>query len=491
LVAVVTLALGAGIVARVSHTQAPLSGTLPGTDGAPGSPSFAGVDYTSAPVRQVAGLAVDESTERAKSETADEAVAQIVKTLGSRAAEPIQQPEMILFWEGRFVPDPYQLRRDGYSLYLNEAEVFRHPSAPNSYQKVLPPVPKGVTRDSSWKDIERHHVDGKQWHVARMQYFSSHFGPDERVARLVEDVKSLPFVNEVEWVPWQGKEYLRVVTHAGDERHFFTSWWDPDRRSEFDTVYDSLPDTTPYRAEVVKDRLEEQIGAYEQLLSLPKLLIVSSAGVVGCESRDSEKIAHTMDILASERSQRAKVYGLYYLLVDEVDRADEARVWLDRTSQWMTIKQLVANFQTHAQLEERVAAVRGSVEVAQWTPAAEKPLPALPENLRNDPRLTPEGSVREALRLLAAGDNKAIVDGYLVQPKDPTARRMTVELFNKGGHRERLLQLLQNARGKKAVVDAVDLTATISIDDSGSNARSTPANVVRLRRVGHLWQIGS
>jgi len=292
-------------------------------------------------------------------------LSETAKSIGSRQADPIDNKNTFYFRNGLYFTMPYIVSRDGYSYFLNQVEVGRlsgFPHGPQSYQENLPLVPPQITMQSSWKEISKIQVNGKNWDNAFTQWFFSHYPPEEAANRFTQALRDLPFVKTADWVAWEkdsNKRYLRVMSNAGDERDFFTSWSNPAGRSEFDQVYD-LPDFRPAPAEFIRRKLDKRMNELQETLSSGDIIFVSPYGPIQISGdRDLkhwEEIVNVVTILKSDLPQEQKVHEISERLLPVHSRDRLAPV----------IKNLVENFQEDPQLDKRVEDLRKTVNIPLW-----------------------------------------------------------------------------------------------------------------------------
>ncbi|MGH7926607.1 MAG: hypothetical protein ACREQV_02275, partial [Candidatus Binatia bacterium] len=299
-------------------------------------------------------------------------IAKTAQQIGSRKIGPIEDTDTFFFWDGRYIARSYTIRREGYKLYLNGVEIDRVSPIPEGYQENLPELPKHITGGSSWEDVDKLRVNGKRWDSAFVGWFYWHYPKDEASKRVVQALRELPFVKEVEWVPaGQNKRYLRIVSHAGDERHYFTSWWNPKNKSEFDYIYGvpdvHRPNSIEY-VEYLRDLLEQRMDSLEEVLRSGDLMFVSEHGPLRV-SREGEQelkrwqeIVNVVAILKSNLPEEEKVREI-------VERLATRR--FEGAPAWNVARNLVRNFQGHPQLDQRIDELRKTVDIPLWKPPAE------------------------------------------------------------------------------------------------------------------------
>ena len=338
-------------------------------------------DQTSKAARQAKGK---------KTPTPEELGPEFVETarkIGTREVGPIEHPETFYFRNGRYFTRPYTIRRTGYALYLNDVEIDRLSPLPHGHPKPLakvPELPEQITAKSSWKEVEQIRIDGTKdglrWRVAFPFWFYTHYETEEEASKqFVDALRKLPFVKTVEWVTWEmdrTKRYLRVVSHAGDERHFFTSWWSPDLSSGFDLVYGPpdpekiiKPHSDKY-VESMKTILEKRIQVLEGILRSGDLVFISDFGPLRVsrerDRKDWSEIVNIVAILKSEIPTKQKMDALAQRLI----KREEHRV--EQSSEWKIVENLVENFKGDPQLDQRIEDLRKKVTIPLWEPPAQR-----------------------------------------------------------------------------------------------------------------------
>jgi len=421
-------------------------------------------------------------------------IAAAARELGTREVK-VENPNTLYFEHGAYIPGPYTIRREGFGLYVNGKVSWHIPAIPESYVEEFPGPPPGLTRKTSWKQIDQHHETKKFWPYRYEYWFFSHYPPAEAEKRFVEFLRALPFVKTLSWIPaMNGKRYLRVESHAGDTREFFTSWWDPKQKGQdFSSVF-GIPQKDRIRPLGV-DRLQETRAALERGMKF--IEAVASSGDVVIFGPDAhirlrhpfpmwKNIVQVVEILKSNASAKVKAYAIYPRIVDRSQRADP---WDARpaTGGWRTVKELVHHFRGHPQLDQRIAALKKKYNIPDWKQPPEPPPTKIPDKLKNDPRLTPQGTIREALRLLQAKKYQEYYDRCCLPSK---YGKRSIPDISKKGYFEQMIDAYRNMQNTKPQIDDIDDTGYFHADDSKLKNKENAFKKTPIRKVGPLWLIG-
>jgi hypothetical protein len=281
-----------------------------------------------------------------------------------------------VFFEGRYVPLPYRVSVRGNSLFIGRRRVFKYPIAPTIggslvYQEQLPPM-SGIHARSTWKDVERILVDGRPWNERFALYYGSHFPPDEAFDHLRDAVAKLPFIREVQVVPAPQFEpdarYIRAISKSGEERDFYSSWWDPKNRGGFDYVFKPI-DARKFTREKIDHDLGESAKQFTERIAGEEILILSPKHGHHYISRATDRkhwdqIANAVQILKSDLSEDAKIKAILPRLYDQPARKGTA---------WNQVKELVQNFRPDPQLDAQMRQLELELAVPVWSPPNGQP----------------------------------------------------------------------------------------------------------------------
>jgi len=423
-------------------------------------------------------------------------IAASARKLGTQEIR-VDNPDTFFFRRGEYVTRPYTIRRDGYTLSMNGFIGTQLPAIPEDYETLRPKLPAYILkRDISWKEIDaKEPLSKTHWRNRQLRWFLTHYPPLEAKKLSVEFIRTLPFVKEAEWRNGFPKQYLHVVSHAGDARDFFTSWWNPERKAQdfLPTAWgfreeDRFRPFAPGRLQYFDEILDKRMKSIEKGVSSGDVNIIGTAGSLRIEHSSPrwKNIVNVVAILKSDASDKLKAHEIYPRIVDKFKRR-ENDFDRSRSNDWAIIKQLVRNFKAHPQLDERIAKLKKEHNIADWKQPPEPAQPKVPAKLKNDPRLTPVGTIRAALKVLEAKNFQEYIDHYL--KPSTTGKQQTVKQLTRNDYPQRLTILLRHIQNDKPIIDDIDDTCYFAVD-----AEKFKGTVARgkfpLRKIGPLWLIG-
>ena len=326
----------------------PASNTPPPNAGTPGeSGAVSGNESTTTASH---GTEVPIPAEQAPSPATDVAevpASEIVREL------VIDQPATLYFHSGHHYRPPFRLIQTKTKIVLNSNSgsviIYQFPFSPGGDLRSFPELPKGVTAESSWKDLDKQKISYTLINNAT-SYFGRRHKTSAAAEKFSEYVKSLPFVKSVAWSdapegteggynPAKNddrgpRQYLRVASNAGDERDLFTSWWNPhatdDEKDEFPYVF-GYPDqeymipNSPERAAWIKKSLDKSWRDLEHILSDGDLYIIDGKGSVRDRLREPkvQTLAQIGVILQKSVSNQQRATEIMQrLAVPRVDKTD-------------------------------------------------------------------------------------------------------------------------------------------------------------------------
>ena len=262
----------------------------------------------------------------------------------------IEQPATLYFHLGHHYRPPFRLIQTKYKLILKSASgslIDRQFPAITQWEfDTLQALPDGITAKSSWQELDKLQLKSTLINDMR-HYFSERYKTPEAAQKYTEHIRSLPFVKTAEWsndpegkydpaknIEWGRHQYLRVVSNAGDERHFFTDWWDPQvkkdwRPGDFEMYVRGFPNgessipNSPERLAWIKGLLDDSWRNLEHILSDGDIYIFDDERNVRDRLREPkvESLAQIGEILQKNvsKQQRSKEIMRLLLLSDERD----------------------------------------------------------------------------------------------------------------------------------------------------------------------------
>ncbi len=120
-----------------------------------------------------------------------------VDVFGTNEGKPIDSG--FVFYDGRYVEAPYRVIRRGVGLYLNETRLPESGAwPPTDYEDKDPGVPPGLTRNSTFADLEFKDKPGDSWDRKKVRWLRRHHTPEEAQRLIVRYYEELPFVAKAE-----------------------------------------------------------------------------------------------------------------------------------------------------------------------------------------------------------------------------------------------------------------------------------------------------
>ena len=118
------------------------------------------------------------------------------EVFGEKQGEPINSG--FVFEDGTYVDAPYVISRRGVDIYVNDVKAatpVRWP--PMDYDDKKPEMPKGLTKNSTFEDLEDRNMPGESLDRKMVRWLLRHHDEDEAKKLIIEYYKSLPFVKDV------------------------------------------------------------------------------------------------------------------------------------------------------------------------------------------------------------------------------------------------------------------------------------------------------
>ena len=251
---------------------------------------------------------------------------------------------------------------------------------------------------------------------------------------------------------------------------------------------------TPFRVDEILKNLEGRIAARQKILTTGELAFIDEEhGWHFRIRRDDRRWKNIVDIVAilkSNASKKLKAQEFYRRLGS---RFPFKPGYHPMGPQWELVKQIVRNYKTHPQLDRRVAELKKRMKLPDWKRPPEPQAQKIPPKLKNDPRVTPQGTIREALKALEAKQYQKYMDQY---EYNKNAGKQTGEQLGKNKYLPYTIIALRNALKKKPVIDDIDddvayfLLDSPELENMPEELRGDFFKRLPLRRIGALWRIG-
>jgi hypothetical protein len=120
------------------------------------------------------------------------------EVFGVKGGEPISTG--FVFKDGVYVEAPYVVSRRGGDIYVNDVKAATSATwPPVDYEDKKPEMPAGLTKDSTFKDLEIRERPGDSLDRKMVRWLKRHHDGDKAQALIVEYYKSLPFVKDVKF----------------------------------------------------------------------------------------------------------------------------------------------------------------------------------------------------------------------------------------------------------------------------------------------------
>lgn len=123
--------------------------------------------------------------------------AEVIKELGAWKGKPVDAG--FVFVDGRYIEAPYIISRQGVGIFVNDTRLRdRAVWPPVDYEDEDPGMPPGLTRDSTFDDLNiPADSGGGRWDGKKIRWIKRHFEPKEARERIIEYYRSLPFIKDV------------------------------------------------------------------------------------------------------------------------------------------------------------------------------------------------------------------------------------------------------------------------------------------------------
>ena len=237
-----------------------------------------------------------------------------------------------VFKDGIYVDVPYIVSRRAVDIYINETKIDTlGPWPPADYDDKKPEMPAGLTKNSTFKDLEIPGRPSDSLDRQMVRWLKRHYDGDKARQLIVEYYRSLPFVKEVKLR--ENMENVIVVS----------TWY-----SKRDIVFNfGGPIYKPPTPDAAQKELERICTRWEKRLTNGEcIFLFSSGGELAFGSRKAAiDLAAIVQTLRSDRPKKEKIKKLQNLglLPPEVPKSWEV---------------LVTGFSASPQLDERVKQLR-------------------------------------------------------------------------------------------------------------------------------------
>lgn len=250
-----------------------------------------------------------------------------IKVFGTKSGKPIESG--FVFKDAAYVEAPYIISRRSVDIYVNEIKVatpVRWP--PVDYDDKKPAVPTGLTRNSTFKDLEIRDCPGDSFDRKMVRWLSRHYSKPEARGMIAEYYRTLPFVAHVEPMG----DFLVVST------------WNSDKKMMISIA--GQPYVPPTPEELLKELERVRTQWEERLKKGDCCFLLSSGGQLSFGSRKAAMdLAAIVQTLRSDKPKDEKTKKLQKL----------GLLTPDFPKKWEV---LVTNFSASPQLDERVKQLR-------------------------------------------------------------------------------------------------------------------------------------
>lgn len=250
-----------------------------------------------------------------------------IDLFGTTEGEPVTTG--FVFFDGCYLPAPYKVSRFGVGVYVNDRRLPGSPGWPPADSDVDdadPGLPPGLTRKSSFKDLEFKDKPGDSWDRKKGRWFDRHFPPDESRKRSIQYYKDLPFVAKVELDP--APFILKVATYSGEIQYI-------DIGSEPAYV-------PPTKAEILKEAERIRTRLETRLQKGDCFFMFTTGGELSFgKAKAAKDLGLMVDVLSSQRKASEKIDLLERMSI------------LPPSAKMFHV--LVTKFQASEQLKDRVA----------------------------------------------------------------------------------------------------------------------------------------
>lgn len=255
---------------------------------------------------------------------------QIIKEFGKTDGEPIHSG--FIFFDGRYIDAPYVVSRRGLEVFINDVMVgkWRQWPLPDIIVKEDPGLPRGLTKDSTFDDLDDKNNPYNGYRARKYRYLHQHFPPEIAIKKIADYYASLPFVRRV---TFEDSVTIIVETVRGEKRGIDIGPPTPG----------SLSSGQVTKEEILK-RLEETRGNFERRLKKGSciFLVSKGGGVSFGKMRACENLPLAIEILRSSRPDSEKISLLQKLSV------------IPKGCEEGDFCKIVTNFKASHQLEDRI-----------------------------------------------------------------------------------------------------------------------------------------
>ncbi len=215
-----------------------------------------------------------------------------IEEFGTTIGEPIDSG--FVFYDGRYIDAPYIVAQKGLGIFINDV-MIRPPiewPQPDLTQDTDPELPKGITLDSTEKDIGEH--SSKKY-----RYFLQHYPKEEAVQKMVEYYRSLPCIREVKVIDMQLKEVEpNVIPEFGFIKLIYFS---DESLPLYVQIHDFSDTGLKFDKESVSQRLKDSKKYFEEQLKENECYFFGNPGEISFIT-DEQELLQTAQICRSKKS---------------------------------------------------------------------------------------------------------------------------------------------------------------------------------------------
>ena len=222
--------------------------------------------------------------------------------------EIIENENLVFFFLGQYIEAPYHLTRKGVKIYVNDVMVSERRWPGDFYLAEDPPLPRGLTRESSFADLEKGDPLGEDWNRLKVRYLYSNFSNQEAKQRYVRAYLDLPFVQQVTITPdpvFPSLPIFNAVAFNGDK---------------FSGAMDYTADSQPVSSKFMAKILQENVEKWRERLDQQGLLWGWTGHPPGSPAWAA--VPEIVEILQSDAQASAKAKQLTPLLYNRIPFSD-------------------------------------------------------------------------------------------------------------------------------------------------------------------------
>ncbi len=410
----------------------------------------------------------------------DPQIKEVLRQMGEWTGDPIETTNSFVFMDGHYLHPPYIFRRQGATVWLNDRILQKDLLVHGVYQsrqsaipdKLQKRAPEPVDGEASRQGLSPRELWALKQYIL---WFYSQNDFQTATTKTVEALKSFPYIKDVD-------VKSRYFSEIEPEREIHVAFWlttisDEIIAAEFGYEVVNLQPTS----EKAVAQIDNGIRSLNARLVREGLVWIEHVKHAGVEIWSPHSIQFRRgqmgpivlvhDIQSSAAPLRRKYAELVKLFPEEFE----------------SLRCLVRQFVKDERFTARIDALSQEHRLPRWTYIPDPPK-VIPAELKHDTRLTPQGTVKEALAALERGEVARYVREFKKPPEWVTVNDEYIQKLSQSEDLKKIEIRLRSAVTKQPVFDDLEDKAYFLFDDPQDPAHDF--GKLRLRKDGHLWRIG-